>query len=339
VPFDLAHWQRVAEEQYPDGLPEPHSGDPTQWLFEGTIPGAENPLQVAIARLLGYRWPEQVDDGIDRFADPDGIVCLPAVVGEQPADARLRDLLVAAYGAEWSAGTLDGLLEGVGAPDLKTWLRDRKGFFAQHVKTFHNRPLIWQIGDGLRDGFSALVNYHRLTPAALQKLIYTYLGDWIRQQRDAAAQDVAGAQGKLERALALQEKLIAIAEGEPPYDIYVRWKSLAEQPIGWDPDLNDGVRINIRPFVEAGVLHAPFSINWNKDRGKDPARPVPDLRAVPAERRETFARHYSVERWNDLHFTVAEKRQARLQSVQEPAGVADSPARQVSLLPSGTGAG
>jgi hypothetical protein len=30
VPFDLAHWQKVAAEKYPNGLPEPESDDPTQ---------------------------------------------------------------------------------------------------------------------------------------------------------------------------------------------------------------------------------------------------------------------------------------------------------------------
>ena len=39
VPFDLEHWQKVAAEQYPDGLPEPHSEDPTQWLFRGNVVG------------------------------------------------------------------------------------------------------------------------------------------------------------------------------------------------------------------------------------------------------------------------------------------------------------
>jgi len=34
-------------------------------------------------------------------------------------------------------------------------------------------------------------------------------------------------------------------EGEAPYDILVRWKPLEQQPIGWYPDLNDGVRLNI----------------------------------------------------------------------------------------------
>ena len=59
VPFDLAQWQAVATEAYPDGLPKPHSDDPTQWLFSGHPRDSEQPLQVAVARLLGYRWPRQ----------------------------------------------------------------------------------------------------------------------------------------------------------------------------------------------------------------------------------------------------------------------------------------
>src|SRR5262249_50308508 len=58
VPFDLGHWQAVAAERYPNGLPKPHSYDPTQWLFKGDIATSTDPLQVAVARLLGYRWPD-----------------------------------------------------------------------------------------------------------------------------------------------------------------------------------------------------------------------------------------------------------------------------------------
>jgi hypothetical protein len=66
----------------------------------------------------------------------------------------------------------------------------------------------------------------------------------------------SGAEGLLSAAQKLKENLEAILEGEAPYDIFVRWKSLEKQPIGWEPDLNDGVRLNIRPFVEAGVLRS-----------------------------------------------------------------------------------
>jgi hypothetical protein len=32
-----------------------------------------------------------------------------------------------------------------------------------------------------------------------------------------------------------------ILAGEPPHDLYVYWKKLHEQPIRWEPDLNDSV--------------------------------------------------------------------------------------------------
>jgi hypothetical protein len=311
VPFDLELWRKVAEERYPNGLPEPYSCDPTQWLFDGTVPVSDHPLQVAMARLLGYRWPDQADDGLDDLADPDRIVCLPSVYREPAAHIRLRGLLERGCGEEWSSELLGRLLAEVEAESLEAWLR--KGFFAQHVRLFHNRPFLWQVTDGRRDGFSAIVNYHRLTPEVFLKLVHTYLKDWIDRQRHAVDQGEAGAQGRLEAATALREKLLAIYEGEPPYDIYVRWKSLAEQPIGWEPDLNDGVRLNIRPFVEAGVLASKVTVNWKKDRGKDPAVRHDPLMAEATDRdlRERIELHGRADRHNDLHFTRAEKERAR----------------------------
>jgi len=287
VPFDLEHWQEVADAAGP--LPKPYSNDPTQWLFNGHPVGSTESLQVAVARLLGYHWPQQKPDDLDVYA-VDGILCLPPVAGEPPAAERLRALLAAAYGEDWSSTRQQELLAAVGlsGKDLDEWLQD--GLFVQHCKLFHNCPFIWHIWDGRRDGFSALVNYHKLDAAQLDKLIYTYLGAWIRAQRRRRDAGESGAEGRLVAALELQEKLKAIQEGEPPYDIYVRWKPLHEQPIGWNPDLNDGVRLNIRPFVIAGVLRRKFTIHWRKDRGKNPD---------------------GSQRINDLHITVVEKRAAR----------------------------
>jgi hypothetical protein len=155
---------------------------------------------------------------------------------------------------------------------------------------FRHRPFIWQIWDGRRDGFSALVNYHRLDGPKLEKLSYTYLGAWMERQRDEKARGLAGADDRLAAAVTLQKKLALILEGESPYDIYVRWKKLHEQPIGWAPDLDDGVRLNIRPFMEAGVLRWKPNIKWGVDRGKNPD---------------------GSERNNDLHFTIARKQEAR----------------------------
>ncbi len=290
VPFDVDYWVAVADAAGP--LPEPYSDDPTQWLFDGRPEVSTEPLQVAVARLAGYRWPEQAEaDDLDAFVDPDGIVCLPSVAGEPPAADRVQQVLAAAFGDTWSPMKVKELLEekGTKKKTLAEWLRD--DFFKQHCTLFGNRPFVWHIWDGLKDGFSALVNYHRLDRPMLAKLTYTYLGqDWVERQRAQVRDEVAGAEARLSAALELRRKLELILEGEAPFDIYVRWKALHEQPIGWEPDLNDGVRLNIRPFVEADVLRSPFNIHWKKDRGKNPD---------------------GTERHNDKHLTLAEKLEAR----------------------------
>lgn len=307
VPFDLEHWQKVAEEKYPNGLPEPYSDDPTQWIFHGHPCGSviwseeskklehgslrkdSTVLQVAIARLLGYQWPAETDAELElssesrfwvdksqellSFADEDGIVCISPVRGEESASDRIINLLAAAYGDQWSPAILAELLAVCdhAGKSLESWLRDK--FFAQHCKLFMHRPFVWQIWDGLRDGFSALVNYHSFDNRKLQSLIYNYLGDWITRQKHDLDSGIDGASEKLSAAETLQKKLILILEGDAPYDIFVRWKPLEKQALGWNPDLNDGVRMNIRPFVIAEVLRhykkPILNINWDKDRGKD----------------------------------------------------------------------
>lgn len=90
-------------------------------------------------------------------------------------------------------------------------------------------------------------------------------------------------------------------EGGAPYDIFVRWKPLAEQPVGWNPDPDDGVRLNIRPFCEAGVLREKaqrLNIKWGKDRGKD----VPSAPWYPL---------FHGDRINDHHLSLALKKAAR----------------------------
>jgi len=347
IPFDIHYWSKIATEKYPNGLPKPYTDDPTQWIFHGhpcnsvvwdeekkwTVHGPlrtdNSVLHIAVARLLGYRWPSELDAGMELadeqrewvnrceallpYADEDGIVCIPPVRGEVSAADRLLNLLAAAYGDAWSNDTLAALLKSAdhAGKTLDTWLREK--FFTQHCKLFQHRPFIWHIWDGLRDGFAALVNYHKLDRKNLETLIYTYLGDWISRQNQDVAGGVDGAQERLDAAKALKKKLELILQGEKPYDIFVRWKPIEKQPIGWEPDLNDGVRLNIRPFMTvpdvgkkgAGCLRDKPNINWNKDRGKD----------VESAPWYTLGLQYGGkegDRINDHHLTLAGKRAARL---------------------------
>ena len=57
---------RSRRRSIPNGLPEPESDDPTQWLFHGRPEASTAPLQVAVARLLGYRWPAELAPRLQR---------------------------------------------------------------------------------------------------------------------------------------------------------------------------------------------------------------------------------------------------------------------------------
>ncbi len=321
VPFDLEYWQQIAAERYPNGLPKPYSDDPTQWIFHGHPKPSIDPLQVALARLLGYNWPAETDETMElsdeardwiaqcakltHHADDDGIICLPPLRGEKSAAERLLNLLIDAWETvepgSWKASILDKLLAEAdcAGKTLEVWLRDK--CFEQHCKRFHHRPFIWHVWDGQKDGFAALVNYHKLDAKNLERLIHTYLGDWIRIQEQGVKDNIDGAVTRLAAAKNLQQRLELILEGETPHDIFIRWKPIEQQPIGWNPDLNDGVRLNIRPFMTAEVLRhnkpPKLNIKWDKDRGKD----VSSAPWYPV---------FNGDRINDHHLSLAEKREA-----------------------------
>jgi hypothetical protein len=342
VPFDLDYWTKVAEEKYPNGLPQLYSDDPTQWIFHGHPAQSDYPLQVAVTRVLGCRWPVELDPKMEladeqrewvneceellKYTDEDGIVCIPSVRGEETADSRLRILLVAAFGPDWSPLVEQELIKATGANayNLDEWLRDH--FFEQHCNLFHHRPFIWHIWDGRRrDGFHALVNYHKLAEGngkgrrLLENLTYSYLGEWITRQREGVKRGEGGAEDRLAAALELQKRLIAIIEGEPPFDIFLRWKPIEDQPIGWEPDINDGVRLNIRPFLAqdipggrkgAGILRWKPNIDWKKDRGKEPFRPKEQYPWLWKDG------EFTGDRVNDIHLNINDKQKARKEKKQ-----------------------
>ncbi len=228
--------------------------------------------------------------------------------------------------------------ESAKASDLDAYLADE--FFDTHCKLFHQTPFILQVWDGVKGGFSALVNYHQLCAPEgagrrmLEKVRDTYLGEWIARQRRTME---AGEAGGEERYLAgehLRGELTKIIEGEPPYDIFVRWKPLHRQPIGWEPDIDDGVRLNLRPFLTATprnkpracILRVRPNLKYGKDRGSEPKRERDDFPWFFAEEGDVgqinFAGRADFKglRFNDFHYTRAFKQAQRSKHAKDAAG-------------------
>jgi hypothetical protein len=153
---------------------------------------------------------------------------------------------------------------------IREWLENV--YFEYHVSLYRKRPIFWHISSKQGKGpaaFSAMVHYHRFDKDRMAKLRGIYLREALALfRREAAlasqarrADDRLEWQTKVEEAeeldLLLQRVQEGFHRGAEDFRILTPWKAEDQRPKGWDPDINDGVKVNIEPLQRAGVLRIP----------------------------------------------------------------------------------
>jgi hypothetical protein len=220
-----------------------------------------------VVRLLSF-CVKNIMEGNDA-----GIVPLVACNNEPPLEKRVLAELGTLVGADRMH-----LLEGELASELRKRVPGFRradsigdflasGWFEHHVRLYKNRPVFWHLAS-VREGggtpaFAALVHYHRFGKDALRKLRGSYLRSFLERLERELAQarranridDALEIQRGLEEARAFDQKLQGLEEGR--YPLYVPWKEAGKQPKGWEPDVDDGVKVNILPLQAAGLLRIP----------------------------------------------------------------------------------
>jgi len=213
-------------------------------------------------------------------ADEDGVVPFMAAGGETTLIDRVRSELATLFPDHDInqvevdiTNELKRKIKGYRSVEsIREWLDDI--FFDYHVSLYKKRPVLWHIASSQGRGVcavGALCHYHKFDCDRLAKLRGSYLRDAIGHfRREAGLADREGRtedrqewQAKLEEAQALDQRLQWVQEGvkghPAPGDCRIRtpWKSEDELPDGWQPDLDDGVAVNILPLQTAGVLRIP----------------------------------------------------------------------------------
>ena len=236
---------------------------------------AEQKRMEHVWRLLSYAVKRVVE------ADADGLVPFAPLSGEASLLDRVHEELAALFPEQdvnqvevEIANELKRRVKGYRpAASIGEWLENV--YFDYHAALYKKRPIIWHVASSQGTApfaFGALCHYHRFDANRMAKLRAGYLRDAIETFRREAA--LAGREGRadervefharLEEAQALDGKLQAVQEGhcEDPeggdrdYRILTPWKSADERPRGWDPDIDDGVKVNIAPLQKAGVLRS-----------------------------------------------------------------------------------
>ena len=228
----------------------------------------EDYVSVTVLRLLGYRWPEQ--DKYERehgpIIDPslvveDGIIPLVPCSNQPTVAERVRWRMERDFGDEGASQSEGEFRQWVGR-SIEDWLR--KDFFRRHVQQFKQRPIAWHLVSPERT-IEVFVLYHKLNRATLQKIRAQYAGGLIarlqaEQARAKARGDAANVnrlQIQIEDVEEFRSRIEAIERGEElQYRIRCRWKGEEDtgRPGPYTPDIDDGVKVNIRPFQEAGLL-------------------------------------------------------------------------------------
>lgn len=148
---------------------------------------AEDYLSVMVLRLLGHRWPRQIEAGEPPapWQDTDGVIPITEGTGEPTLYARIRERLAEDLGPDRVSAVEAEFRDALGKP-LSEWLAS--DFFRRHISQFRKRPIAWQIesapeGNSGRRGrgrrrpvFSCLIYYHRLNADLLPKLRSHFVG-------------------------------------------------------------------------------------------------------------------------------------------------------------------
>ncbi len=277
---------------------------------DGAVCGAElerftlDYLSVLVLRILGHRWPREIEAGepLPMWVDADGIIPLTDGTSEPTLLERMRDRLADDFGAD-RMGAIEREFEAITRRPVGAWLTT--AFFKRHISQFRKRPVALQIVSSLRNNergrgrsarrntpaFSCLVYYHRLDVDLLPKLRTQYLGplrlifqtelgsleklkersadqDARRLELEEKLEEIKSFEARLEAVItegfasAALDKIVA----REPLDKWTSRDGLAPPPETreaflvqerrYDPDLNDGVRVNIAPLQRAGLLAA-----------------------------------------------------------------------------------
>lgn len=245
----------------------------------------EDYVSVKLLRMLGHRWPmqdqyehEQGHPFLDpRWLDDDGIIPLTPSTGDAILADRFARFLDAEFGevpghaVEVEAGQILGWKPGdewgkQKPTSLARWFE--REFFRRHVSQFKRRPSAWHLSSP-RGAFQAIIYYHKFDKNRLALLRARYVRNVIESLRHELAEAGSASQDRatLNRIAALEAQLTDVQEFDARLQrlqegrdrearIWCPWKSPAEQSVGWDPDINDGVRVNIAPVQRLGLLAA-----------------------------------------------------------------------------------
>lgn len=274
IEAELSQAAQDSEAEEEEASEEERVEEEVEPEVEGLMPAEEH-----LRRLVHYLAHEALK------ADEDGIIPTRDIYLsdgrlEPGLAGRVKQRLADTFGAENLDTCLRDLQDALGMP-LEDWLE--REFFNYHVSLYRLRPIIWQVASQRRGAaaFSCFVYWHKLDADSLRKIQQVYLrplivaaqqeadrlGNQLIAQRNAKAplrqlreaeRLSRQAEGRLSELKALHERIQGLLQ---PHALQVtsrsEWVKEKVNEIvryGYRPERDYGVRVNIEPLKQAGIL-------------------------------------------------------------------------------------
>ena len=133
-------------------------------------------VTVTILRLLGHRWPKQIETGesVPEWADQYGVIPLTDNTSDTSLLARVCERLT----GELKNGNSERNFEEVMGKSLIQWLSN--DFFKTHMSQFKKRPVAWQLQSAKftarqQPALSCILYYHKLDGTMLPTIQSQYI--------------------------------------------------------------------------------------------------------------------------------------------------------------------
>jgi hypothetical protein len=236
----------------------------------------ESHIRDHVMRLMSFYAKRAIE------LDEDGIVPLNEAFSDNLV-ARVRQQIVADFGKE-RLDRVERELEQILGKSLADWLD--QDFFGFHVGLYKRRPIFWQLsskefGRGAGPGvFSCFLHYHRLSRDTVPKVQALYLHkvkDRIKADKEQIYHELMESTGdhkketrlggeyerlsnqleELEKFDSALTELMKTRQPKTSLSSDSKWvdRAIAEiRDNGWTPMTDYGVRVNIEPLKELGVL-------------------------------------------------------------------------------------
>jgi len=161
----------------------------------------EDRLSVLVLRLLGQRWPKQIEafEPVPDCVVRDGIIPLVEATRHRTLAERVRERLYVEEGDALRAQDIERDLQKLTGQNLEQWLRGT--FFERHISQFKRRPVVWHLastpprrGAGSKKkrgesgasrvpAFECMLYYHACTGDVLARIRTQYVEPLLQSER------------------------------------------------------------------------------------------------------------------------------------------------------------